>query len=84
MRLLVVSGVVQHTQSQQNVLARLTNFVNRRSILGGKIADLLESVFGIPAKDVLKDDNPYVGSSIIDVDFSDVFSTAETAKAHRG
>lgn len=78
------SGVVQHTQSQQNVLARLTNFVNRRSILGGKIADLLESVFGIPAKDVLKDDNPYVGSSIIDVDFSDVFSTAETAEGSLG
>lgn len=78
------SGVVQHTQSQQNVLSRLTNFVNRRSVLGGKIADLLESVFGIPTKDVLKDDNPYVGSSIIDVDFSDVFSTAETAEGSLG
>lgn len=77
-------GPINHTQSQQNVLSRLTNFVNRRSILGGKIADLLESVFGIPTKDVLKDDNPYVGSSIIDVDFSDVFSTAETAEGSLG
>lgn len=78
------SATTLHTQSQQNVLSRLTNFVNRRSLLGGKIADLLESVFGIPNKDVLCDDNPYIGSSIIDVEFNDVFSTAETAEASLG
>lgn len=78
------SGSMQHTQAQQNILARLTNFVNRRSLVGGKIADLLESVFGIPKKDVFDDDNPYVGSNVVDVDFSDVFSTAETQEASLG
>lgn len=73
-----------HTQSQQNVLSRLTNFVNRRSLVGGKIADLLQSVFGISKKDVLDDDNPYIGSSVLDVDFSDVFSTAETSEGSLG
>nr|CDL65701.1 unnamed protein product [uncultured bacterium] len=73
-----------HTQSQQNVLSRLTNFVNRRSLVGGKIADLLQSVFGISKQDVLDDDNPYIGSSVLDVDFSDVFSTAETAEGSLG
>lgn len=76
-------SIVNHTQSQQNVLARLTEFVNRRSVLGGKISDLLESVFGIKKKDVL-DDNPYLGSDVVDVDFSDVFSTAETAEGSLG
>lgn len=76
-------SVVNHTQAQQNVLARLTEFVNRRSVLGGKISDLLESVFGIKKKDVL-DDNPYLGSDVVDVDFSDVFSTAETAEGSLG
>lgn len=73
-----------HTQAQQNVLARLTSFVNRRSLLGGKISDLLESVFGIPKRDVLDDDNPFVGSSVLDVEFNDVFSTAETQEASLG
>lgn len=76
-------STVNHTQAQQNVLARLTEFVNRRSVLGGKISDLLESVFGIKKKDVL-DDSPYLGSDVVDVDFSDVFSTAETAQGSLG
>lgn len=75
---------IQHTQAQQNILARLTNFVNKRSLLGGKVADLLESEYGIPKGDVLDGDNPYVGSSVVDVDFSDVFSTAETAEGSLG
>ena len=80
----LASSPMKHSQAQQNVMARLTNFVNRRSLLGGKIADLLESVFGIPKKDVFDDDNPYIGSNVVDVDFSDVFSTAETAEGSLG
>lgn len=76
-------STMNHTQAQQNVLARLTEFVNRRSVLGGKISDLLESVFGIKKKDVLCD-NPYLGSHVTDVDFSDVFSTAETSEGSLG
>lgn len=75
---------VLHTQAQQNVLARLTSFVNRRSLVGGKIADLLESVFGISKGDVLDDSNPFVGSAVLDVEFSDVFSTAETQQGSLG
>lgn len=79
-----LSGDLQHTQSQQNILQRLTNLVNRRSLLGGKIGEFLESTFGIKAKSVIDEYNPYVGSSITDVQFSDVFSTAETAEASLG
>lgn len=77
------SGVT-HTQSQQNILQRLTTMVNRRSLVGGKIADFLQSVFGITPNEILDDSNPYLGSSVIDVDFSDVFSTAETQEASLG
>lgn len=80
----LAASPMKHSQAQQNVMARLTNFVNRRSLLGGKIADLLESVFGIPKKDVFDDDNPYIGSNVVDVDFSDVFSTSETAEGSLG
>lgn len=78
-----LSGKLQHTQSQQNVLSRLTQFVNRRSVLGGKLAELLKSVFGISQKEV-DEYNAYVGSMITDVEIGDVFSTAETSEASLG
>lgn len=78
-----LSGKLQHTQSQQNVLSRLTQFVNRRSVLGGKLAELLKSVFGISQKEV-DEYNAYVGSMITDVEIGDVFSTAETTEASLG
>lgn len=78
-----LSGNVAHTQAQQNILSRLTQFVNRRSVVGSKIADLLKSVFGISKKDV-DDSNYFIGSSSTDVNFSDVFSTAETSEASLG
>lgn len=78
-----LSGTLQHTQSQQNVLSRLTQFVNRRSVLGGKLAELLKSVFGISQKEV-DEYNAYIGSMVTDVEIGDVFSTAETAEASLG
>lgn len=75
---------VQHTQSQQNILSRLTQFVNTRSLLGGKINDLLSSVFGIKKSETYEDDRAYFGSSVVDVEFNDVFSTAETSEASLG
>lgn len=73
-----------HTQAQQNILNRLTQFVNRRSAAGGKLSALLSSVFGIAPKDVDKDANPYFGSHVLDVNISDVFSTAETEQGALG
>lgn len=70
-------GPLEHSQAQQNILSRLTQFLNRRSVLGGKLAELLKSTFGISPKEV-EEYNSYVGSNIVDVDFNDVFSTAET------
>lgn len=74
---------VQHTQSQQNILSRLTSFINRRSVAGGKIYDLLSSVFGISKNEVV-DERPYIGSNVLDVEFNDVFSTAETSEGSLG
>lgn len=78
-----LSSTVSHTQAQQNILSRLTQFVNRRSVIGGKLADLLKSVFGISKKEV-DDYSSYIGSNSIDVNFGDVFSTAETSEASLG
>lgn len=78
-----LSETTQHTQAQQNILSRLTQFVNRRSVLGSKISALLKSVFGISPSEV-NEQSPYVGSDSIDVNFGDVFSTAETSEASLG
>lgn len=72
-----------HTQAQQNILSRLTQLLNRRSVLGGKIADFLKSTFGISSQ-AIEDYNGYIGSSSLDVNFSDVFSTAETSEGYLG
>lgn len=72
-----------HTQAQQNILSRLTQLLNRRSVLGGKIADFLKSTFGISTQ-AIEDYNGYIGSSSLDVNFSDVFSTAETSEGYLG
>ena len=78
------NSALTHTQSQQNILSRLTQFVNTRSLLGGKINDLLYSVFGIKKSETYEDDRAYFGSSVVDVEFNDVFSTAETSEASLG
>lgn len=79
-----LSGNVLHTEAQQNVLSRLTEFLNIRSLSGGKIAETLKAVYGIDVKDVLDGHRSYIGSSSIDVEFSDVFSTAETPQGSLG
>lgn len=79
----VNGSTLLHTQAQQNILSRLTQFLNRRSVLGGKIAEFLKSTFGISAQ-AIEDYNGYIGSSSLDVNFSDVFSTAETSEASLG
>lgn len=72
-----------HTQSQQNILSRLTQLLNRRSLLGGKIASFLSSTFGISTS-AIDAYNGFIGSSTLDVNFSDVFSTAETSEGSLG
>lgn len=74
---------VLHTQAQQNILSRLTQLLNRRSVLGGKIASFLSSTFGISTS-AIENYNGFIGSSSLDVNFSDVFSTAETAEGSLG
>lgn len=75
--------IILHTQAQQNILSRLTQLLNRRSVLGGKIAEFLKSTFGISTQ-AIEDYNGYIGSSSLDVNFSDVFSTAETSEGSLG
>lgn len=77
------SSALLHTQAQQNILSRLTQLLNRRSVLGGKIAEFLKSTFGISTQ-AIEDYNGYIGSSSLDVNFSDVFSTAETSEGSLG
>ena len=72
-----------HTQAQQNILSRLTQLLNRRSVIGGKIASFLSSTFGISTS-AIENYNGFIGSSSLDVNFSDVFSTAETAEGSLG
>lgn len=77
------SSALLHTQAQQNILSRLTQLLNRRSVIGGKIAEFLKSTFGISTQ-AIEDYNGYIGSSSLDVNFSDVFSTAETSEGSLG
>lgn len=77
------SSALLHTQAQQNILSRLTQLLNRRSVVGGKIAEFLKSTFGISTQ-AIEDYNGYIGSSSLDVNFSDVFSTAETSEGSLG
>lgn len=77
------SSALLHTQAQQNILSRLTQLLNRRSVLGGKIAEFLKSTFGISTQ-AIEQYNGYIGSSSLDVNFSDVFSTAETSEGSLG
>lgn len=79
----VTDSVMLHTQAQQNILSRLTQLLNRRSVLGGKIASFLSSTFGISTS-AIENYNGFIGSSSLDVNFSDVFSTAETAEGSLG
>lgn len=74
---------ILNTQVQQNILSRLTQLLNRRSVLGGKIASFLSSTFGISTS-AIENYNGFIGSSSLDVNFSDVFSTAETAEGSLG
>lgn len=74
---------LMHTQAQQNILSRLTQLLNRRSLLGGKIASFLSSTFGISTS-AIDAYNGFIGSSTLDVNFSDVFSTAETSEGSLG
>lgn len=76
-------SAILHTQAQQNILSRLTQLLNRRSVLGGKIASFLSSTFGISTS-AIENYNGFIGSSSLDVNFSDVFSTAETAEGSLG
>lgn len=76
-------SALMHTQAQQNILSRLTQLLNRRSVLGGKIASFLSSTFGISTS-AIENYNGFIGSSSLDVNFSDVFSTAETAEGSLG
>lgn len=78
-----IAPIPMHSQVQQNILSRLTEFLNVRSLVGGKIADTLESVYGIKKKEVL-DEMGYVGSSSIDVEISDVFATTESSDVTLG
>lgn len=79
----VTDSVMLHTQAQQNILSRLTQLLNRRSVIGGKIASFLSSTFGISTS-AIENYNGFIGSSSLDVNFSDVFSTAETAEGSLG
>ncbi len=76
-------SAILHTQAQQNILSRLTQLLNRRSVIGGKIASFLSSTFGISTS-AIENYNGFIGSSSLDVNFSDVFSTAETAEGSLG
>lgn len=79
----LANGGLLHTQAQQNILSRLTQLLNRRSLLGGKIASFLSSTFGISTS-AIDAYNGFIGSSTLDVNFSDVFSTAETSEGSLG
>lgn len=68
-------------QVKLNVLKKLTQFVNRRTVVGGKISDFIQSVFGYTPPN---DEVYFVGSDSLKVQFSDVMNLSAQGEAALG
>lgn len=70
------------TSPRLKALDFLTKYVNKKSIIGGKIDNWLRTIFGA---DYIQEDNSYyIGEDYFDVDLSEVMSTAGTSETLLG
>lgn len=72
------------TSAQLQILARLTRFVNKNSIIGGRIYDYLKVHFGQDTIDAMFRQSNFLGSFVTDVKLDDTYSQADTLNLSSG
>lgn len=65
-------------------LQLLTRFISKDSVIGGKLSDWLKVHFGTEISNSLFKQSNIIGSSRLDVEINDVFSTSDTASESGG
>lgn len=81
----ILSGTVSitnFTSARIKALNFLSKYVNKHSVIGGRIDAWLKSQFG--ADYVQKDDSYYIGEDSFNVDLSEVMSTSGTTEVNLG
>lgn len=72
------------TSAQLQILSRLTRFVNKNSIIGGRIYDYLKVHFGQDTIDAMFRQSNFLGSFVTDVKLDDTYSQADTLNLSSG
>lgn len=72
------------TSAQLQILSRLTRFVNKNSIIGGRIYEYLKVHFGQETIDAMFRQSNFLGSFVTDVKLDDTYSQADTLNLSSG
>lgn len=72
------------TSAQLQLLSRLTRFVNKNSIIGGRIYEYLKVHFGQDTIDAMFRQSNFLGSFVTDVKLDDTYSQADTLNLSAG
>ena len=72
------------TSAQLQLLSRLTRFVNKNSIIGGRVYEYLKVHFGQDAIDAMFRQSNFLGSFVTDVKLDDTYSQADTLNLSSG
>lgn len=72
------------TSAQLQILSRLTRFVNKNSIIGGRIYEYLKVHFGQDTIDAMFRQSNFLGTFVTDVKLDDTYSQADTLNMSSG
>ena len=72
------------TSAQLQILSRLTRFVNKNSIIGGRIYEYLKVHFGQDTIDAMFRQSNFLGTFVTDVKLDDTYSQADTLNLSSG
>lgn len=72
------------TSAQLQILSRLTRFVNKNSIIGGRIYEYLKVHFGQDTIDAMFRQSNFLGSFFTDIKLDDTYSQADTLNLSSG
>lgn len=72
------------SSAQLQILSRLTRFVNKNSIIGGRVYEYLKVHFGQDVIDAMFRQSNFLGSFVTDVKLDDTYSQADTLNLSSG
>lgn len=72
------------TSAQLQILSRLTRFVNKNSLIGGRIYEYLKVHFGQSVIDAMFRQSNFIGSFVTDIKLDDTYSQADTLDLSKG